>query len=314
MNSARKIWTDARAGDSFSATLDDAGMTLVLQPPGEPAQAVSMEPQKLIEAGPVLASPADSITLGEWLYQLLQDPPVSSSWKAFDTNGNLWRIDTEGAAASLYLEQAECRSALSMFRHDVRNVLNGIGMNADLIAMQASTSGNEPTTEAARRIQSGLNRLRELIGPRSGNTDTAAMNLATELKAALARVNINVTLSNAGNTVESVSPEHLAAMVRLMNDWLLWNFCAGRNGSGDDSGYRANAELAIRNRQAVLELRIDPADSEDRGASGSHDSSQSFRCGPAELESMTMLRDVGAGFGMWRERNKVGLCIGLSHL
>lgn len=301
MNSASANgWPAPNPGECFNVTLNDTDSLLITAPAIESAPSPG--------SGPAIRSPDPIESASAWLHRLLKASHLNSCWSLADENGGTWLVEAAGATARVQYASVAGTGDMSQFRHDARNRLNAIGMNADLIVMQTSRSENTAATEAARRIQSGNTALRDLIDSLGTSNGSGHRSLAAVLMPALERLNIPASIEK--NDGDDTAPAPLlGAATSLAMEWLLWCFARERKSNG--AAGLGVPLVEISHRTLAIELQFKPAGDSVPGSFGVLTDSPLEQPLIAELDPRSRLQLMGAGFGAWQQRDRAGICIGL---
>jgi len=265
--------------------LVDAGAVVDAEPAsGEPDAAI--------------VSPVRSDAVGLWLYELLQREGEVSRWTLIDADGSSFDIDRSATTLKVRFAGPARDTAASVFRHDARNALNAIGMNADLIGMQARAAGIDAISTAAGRLRSGCESLETLISEWThGGADGGPVDLKAALEFALARQRVEVQVADRSGKA-AVSPAVCVAMIRLITEWAAFTLesgvlCLGIGAEGVTVESNALREAAAEDLFCPWYREADSA------------APELTRLCPAES-----LRGRGIGFGVWRARGAAGLRFG----
>jgi hypothetical protein len=126
-------------------------------------QAQRVDADVLDRVGPAVASPQWAGSVGHWLYDELTRTHAASDWTLVTADGQALVVEIRNAEASIGRLAESPRDGHSRFRHDARNLLNSIAINADLAQLRAEAEGQSSLRETLTRIQSSVSALVTLI-------------------------------------------------------------------------------------------------------------------------------------------------------
>jgi hypothetical protein len=180
----------------------------------------------------------------------------------------------------------------------VRDLLNAIGMNTDLIALQARDSDLRGIADAARRVRSSTRSLEMLITDKAGTAvagEAIAYSRALDFLSRRLRI---APVSEDRSPAGTVHADVLEAAARMLTDWL-------NRRTVDD-----RARIRIADGCVELELSGLLA---DPGCEPFCPWYRNDAASPelASLSPAESLRGRGAGFGSWQAPDSAGICVSL---
>ncbi len=173
-------------------------------------------------AGPALHSPSTPPLFAHWLLDQLAKSGRNGRWIVSIEGGQT--LDVSIADATALLTTADrSASRRSKLRHDVRNQINSLQVNADLVAMLAERSAQARIAESTERLRNSLTRLNGLL--ETGLAEDESPQTTTPLAAGLGIAcahHSSAALPIPENHPIEVSSEWCVASARVIGDWLDW--------------------------------------------------------------------------------------------
>jgi hypothetical protein len=297
-------WT--RAGACLEVLNGRVGLTVVADPDGKARE--TFEITSLEACGPAVVSPAPSDSLGLWLQSRLRDESAIASWRIVACDGSSFDVSATGGRCRVECRGLVTRGPASRFRHDVRSLLNAIGMNADLVGMLAGQSGIEAVKAATSRIRMSAEALEALVSSATEELESGSLvPVAAALGDALSRAGID-GIDVKSEIAAQASSLWCFATSRLLIEWVARLGRAKRAlpERFADRGF----ELACdRHSVSLYGLGPPPSAAAPRFLILPPENAAAPEL--AAAEPTVILGGMGVGFGSWQTRAAAGVCVGI---
>lgn len=318
MGDSQRPWETAGARVDVSLGIDRV-LVVVARPDGSAPVSFESTESEFLRLGPAIISPIVCASLGQWLVDRLSDSSTVATWRLVASTGSAFDVSIAGGIARVMQVEAgqlhsvsQVRTA-SQFRHDVRNLLNAIGMNADLAGVLGGNNDDHGVKEAAARIRRSTTTLEALVSSWTAELEadgsTGQVPVVAAVIDALRRAGVAASFDARSDASGHASVLWCFAANRLLIEWLSWvdraehspvsakpgqdyglvlecgSTCVNLSQEGLQLSAGSPAFELIRKNAAAPELEL--------------------------LEPTSVLGGASVGFGSWQNDGAAGVCIGI---